>query len=123
MKFLADMGVALSTVQVLRDQGHDVVHVRGFGAPRMPDPEILRRARDDGRFVLTFDLDFGDLLAAGGDAGPSVVILRTSNQTPASVNPKLLQVLGQCSTDLDQGAIVVVEDARYRVRRLPVRSG
>ena len=42
----------------------------------MTDPEILRKARTEGRILLTHDLDFADLVAASGSALPSVVIFR-----------------------------------------------
>ena len=38
MKFLADMGVSMSTVQTLRDAGHDAVHLRDEGLHRLPVP-------------------------------------------------------------------------------------
>jgi predicted nuclease of predicted toxin-antitoxin system len=85
-----------------------------------PDAEILDKARDEGRTVIAFDLDFGDLFAAGGQAGPSVVILRLADQTPASVNPRLLAALSRCEAELTGGAVVIVEESRYRVRRLPI---
>jgi hypothetical protein len=44
------------------------------------------------------------------------------NQTPAAVTPCLLEVLDTCGDDLRIGALVVVEDHRYRVRRLPIQG-
>lgn len=120
MKFLADMGVAGSTVQALRARGDDAVHLREGGLGRLPDTAILEQARRQGRIVLTFDLDFGDLLAAGLYDHPSVIIFRLRNQTPASVTPRLLEILSERSQELEQGAVVIVEEARYRIRRLPI---
>ena len=59
MRFLADMGVSSRTVAWLRDNGHDAVHVRELGLQRASDAEILRKAAEDTRVVLTMDLDFG----------------------------------------------------------------
>lgn len=44
MKFLADMGVSMSTVRVLRQFGHDVTHLREEGLKRMEDPDIVSKA-------------------------------------------------------------------------------
>ena len=120
MKFLADMGVSMTTVYSLRQAGEAVVHLRDEGLHRLPDGEILEKAKREQRVVLTFDLDFGDLLAAGGNATPSVVLFRLRNQTPAAVTPKLFRVLGACRAELERGAIIIVEDERYRVRHLPI---
>ena len=57
------MGVANATVAALRELGHDVVHAREAGYQTLLDAEILAHARSQTRIVLTFDLDFGDLLA------------------------------------------------------------
>jgi len=122
VKLLADMGVSMTTVEALRGQGHDVTHLREEGLHRLPDGQILDKARREGRIVIAFDLDFGDLLAAGGHHAPSVVILRLANQTPTSVNPHLIEALAQCEADLAGGAVVILEESRYRVRRLPIKA-
>jgi predicted nuclease of predicted toxin-antitoxin system len=57
------MGVSITTVEALRATDHDAVHLREEGLIRLPDPEIITKAAGEGRVVLTFDLDFGDILA------------------------------------------------------------
>ena len=121
MKFLADMGVADHTVAALRAGGHDVVHAREIGLRSRPDSDILAEARSQSRIVVTFDLDFGDLLAAGGDALPSVLLLRTQNQRPSVVTPRVLDAVARFASELESGALIVVEDAEFRIRRLPLR--
>jgi predicted nuclease of predicted toxin-antitoxin system len=79
------------------------------------------KAVREGRIVLTFDLDFGDILAVSHNEAPSVIIFRLRNQTPAAVNPRLFRVISECEAELASGAIIIVEDEGYRVRRLPIR--
>jgi predicted nuclease of predicted toxin-antitoxin system len=121
VRFLADMGVSLTTVEALRATGHDAVHLRDEDLIRLPDAEIAAKAVAETRVVLTFDLDFGDILAAARSGAPSVVIFRLRNQTPAAVNPRLFRIIAECSAELASGAIVIVEDDGFRVRRLPIR--
>ena len=52
MKFLADMGVSMTTVSSLRQLGHDAVHLREQGLMRMEDPAIAAKARSQGRIVM-----------------------------------------------------------------------
>ena len=111
----------MSTVHALRDRGHDVVHARDENLHRAEDAQILEKAAREGRIVLTFDLDFGDLLAAALRTIPSVMIFRLHNQIPSSVSPRVLQVTSEAEADLSAGAVIIVEDARYRIRRLPIR--
>ena len=94
------MGVAEDTVEALRASGHDAVHARARGLHTRPDTEILAAARAEGRTVVTFDLDFGDLLAAAGESLPSVVLVRTQDQRPTAVTPKVLDVFERFGADL-----------------------
>jgi predicted nuclease of predicted toxin-antitoxin system len=76
MKFLADMGISPRVMAALRKQGHDAVHLQEQDLGRMPDHQILVKASEEGRILLTHDLDFGELLAASGGSLPSVIIFR-----------------------------------------------
>jgi len=120
MKFLADMGISNSAVKSLQQLGHDTVHLREAGMKRALDVDIVVKAKNEDRIVLTCDLDFGDILAASGDDKPSVIIFRLENETPANMNKRLAQVLKESSNALRDGAIVLVEESRHRVRFLPI---
>ncbi len=63
MKFLADMGVSPLTVKALSQQGYNAIHISEEGLFSLPDSLIMLKAKDEGRIILTFDLDFGELLA------------------------------------------------------------
>jgi hypothetical protein len=71
VKFLADMGVSLFTVAWLRSSGYDAIHLRDEGLQRLPDSEILIKARQEERVLLTMDLDFGMLLAMNKNQFPA----------------------------------------------------
>ena len=49
MRFLADMGVSLGVCDWLRQQGHDVVHLRDQGLQRLPNGEIFAKAANEDR--------------------------------------------------------------------------
>ena len=121
MKFLADMGLSQTTVTWLREHGHDVVHLRDLGMCRAGDNEIVDLARAQGRVVLTFDLDFGDIMAASRKRLPSVLIFRLYNGLPLAVNKRLDQVIQESYIALSAGALIIVEDARHGVRLLPIK--
>ena len=122
MRFLADMGVSQQVVEWLRANGHEAVHLRDQGLQCLPNGEIFRKASREQRIVLTFDLDFGEILAASGGQVVSVILFRLRNTRASFVSQRLEDVLNQSSVDLSQGAIVVVEDGRHRVRSLPIGS-
>lgn len=120
MKFLGDMGVSPLTVKKLTEAGHDAVHLSEQGLMRMSDRSIIAKAKQESRIILTFDLDFTDLLAASKDNLPNVIIFRLKKTLPTFVNSRLFTVLSECSENLKNGAIIIVEDYRYRVRHLPL---
>jgi predicted nuclease of predicted toxin-antitoxin system len=120
MKFLADMGISPRVVTALRKQGHDAYHLQEQGLGRLPDGEILARARAEGRVVLTHDLDFGELLAASGGALPSVIIFRLKDMRAENVSSHLFSVLHQQSEALNNGAVCSVTDKKVRIRALPI---
>ncbi len=120
MKFLADMGISLRTVSWLRSAGYDVVHLRDEGLQRLPDDQILVKARTEGRILLTVDLDFAQLLATSGDNLPSVILFRLGNENYNAINERLTEVLRECEADLEVGAIISVSNETFRVRRLPI---
>ena len=121
MKFLADMGISTKTVAHLREMGHDSVHLRDEQLQRADDAAVLQKAFSEGRVLLTHDLDFGDLMAAGKGRLPSVIVLRLRDMRPHQVNHYLDKVISDHGSHLEQGAIVSVTEKRIRVRRLPIR--
>lgn len=86
----------------------------------MPDGEILAKARGESRILLTHDLEFGELLAASGDALPSVIIFRLKDMRAANVSLHLLTIINRHSEVLTKGAVCSVTEKKVRVRMLPI---
>jgi len=120
VKFLADMGISQKTVEALREWGYEAKHLRELGMMRAPDIEIVQKARSEGRTILTCDLDFGEILALSQLPLPSIIIFRLSDYRPLVLNPLLMQVLLECEDTINRGALIVIEDHRYRIRRFPI---
>jgi len=120
MKFLADMGISPRVVVTLRQQGHDALHLQEQDLGHIPDPEILAKARAEGRILLTHDLDFGELLAASGGVLPSVVIFRLKDMRAPNVSFHLSSILEHQADALVKGAVVSVMERKARIRLLPI---
>lgn len=120
MKFLADMGISQSTVNWLRVKGYDAIHLRDERLHKINDKEIIEKALEENRIILTCDLDFADLMAASAGISPSVIIFRLENEKPENVDRRLEQVLDDSLGMLEKGAIISVEETRHRVRLLPI---
>ena len=122
MKFLADMGISHKTVAFLHGLGHDAVHLADQQLERSPDPDIVEKARHEGRIMLVHDLGFGELVAVSGATLPSVITFRLRNMHPDRVNGALQSVISQHGEALEQGAMISVTEGQIRVRRLPLNT-
>jgi predicted nuclease of predicted toxin-antitoxin system len=120
LKFLADMGVAGRVVEWLRANGHDAVQLREQGLERLPDSDIFKKAAEEQRIILTFDLDFGEIMALSSTRPICVIIFRLRNSRTPHVIARRQKVLDTSIADLVAGAVVVVEETRHRVRHLPL---
>ncbi len=55
------MGISPRTVNWLRSAGYDALHLVEEGLERLSDSEILVKARDEGRILLTEGIELGKL--------------------------------------------------------------
>jgi predicted nuclease of predicted toxin-antitoxin system len=122
MNFLADQDVYAKTIIFLRGLGHDVVAAAQLGLAQAEDTVLLRVARDQGRIFVTRDRDFGGLVFVQGH-GPGVTYLRISPSTLNAIHAELERVLTLYSEQELQGAFVVIEPGRHRIRRLAGGQG
>lgn len=118
---LADLNISPITVKALILEGWDVVRVTERLPARASDRTILNLAREEGRAIITQDLDFSTLLALSGQDRPSLVTLRMEDTAPEAVTRKLLEISPLLEEVLPEGVAVTVEDDSVRVRKLPVR--
>jgi len=121
MRLLLDNNLSPRLVEVLSAEGWDVVHVRPLGLQAATDKIVLQSARDDARILVSADTDFGALLAASHEPGPSVVLVRrVVGRRVDELAGLLIANLSQVEEDLRLGSIVVIGDDSLRVRRLPI---
>ena len=100
--------------------GYDANHLREEGLQRLSDPDIFRKASSERRVIPTFDLGFGEIASLSGDLKVSVIVFRLRNTRTSHVIERLSSALTEASEVLTTGGLIVVEDARHRVRRLPI---
>jgi predicted nuclease of predicted toxin-antitoxin system len=116
VKFLADECCDASLVQRLRGDNHDVVYavesMRGA-----TDADLLRRAFEEQRIVLTEGKDFGELVYRLRRPAHGVVLLRFAT-TQRALKISRLRSLLENQPERLVGAFVTLEPGTTRLRPL-----
>jgi predicted nuclease of predicted toxin-antitoxin system len=117
MRFLANENIAPTVIRKLRESGHDILSakesMRGCG-----DADVLARAVAEGRVLVTFDKDFGELAFRSRlPATCGVVLFRITPHGRQQDTNLVFQAL-QSRYDW-AGAFWTVTDQRIRRRPLP----
>ena len=117
MRLLADENFLGDAVASLRSHGNDVVWIR-TDHPGIGDEEVLAIAQREGRVVMTFDKDFGELaFRCRLTASSGVILFRISTPSPEAA-ARLVSAAVMSRTDWE-GHFSVVEDSRIRMTLLP----
>lgn len=120
MKILIDMNLSPLWVEELKKEGFDTLHWSSVGDIKAADIEIMSWAKENGYCVFTHDLDFSAILAASKASSPSVFQVRTQKILPNAIGDLVINNLRKFQAELESGALVTVNEAKGKVRILPI---
>jgi predicted nuclease of predicted toxin-antitoxin system len=112
--FIVDESSGTAVVAYLRSVGHNVLAVAET-MPQANDADILVRAVNEGRILVTNDKDFGDLVFRSGQAHQGVVLLRLHDESSATRVRVMTSLLQQHAHRLASHFTVATE-AGVRIR-------
>jgi predicted nuclease of predicted toxin-antitoxin system len=121
MKILIDMNLSPLWADFLSENGYKATHWSSIGHATAPDEQIFEFAIDHDWIILTSDLDFGTILAFTNEAKPSVFQVRMDYSMPHEIGVKVINCLRQFKTELQEGCLITLDNAKSRVRILPLR--
>lgn len=119
IKVLADENISPKVVVFLRSRGIDVLDAKEQSWFGKEDEELLEIAYKDQRFILTHDSDFGTLSIHEGKRYYGIIYIRVKYPHPRNVI-RVCEQLFKLKTELTPGTIIVVEEARLRIRKFDI---
>lgn len=121
-KFLIDNALSPTVASSLKERGYDAEHVRDHGEHDATDIEIFAWAARENRVIVSSDTDFGTLLALRNEPKPSVIIFRRDWHRPEAQIEAILNNLHQIEELLEEGAVIIFDRDKIRVRSLPLNG-
>ncbi len=120
MKFLLDMPVSPTLLEVLQAHQHIGVHAAHIGQQQAADVELLAIAQREDRVIITADLDFPRLLALSSERGPGIILFRGGNYSDQEMRELLDRVLREVPAEKLRQSVCVVDKKRVRITPLPL---
>ncbi|HRO38463.1 MAG TPA: DUF5615 family PIN-like protein [Flavobacteriales bacterium] len=115
MRFLANENFPDPSITLLRDDGHDVLSIRQQ-APGSPDPHVIAMAQAEGRIILTFDKDYGELIFKHAmESPPAVIFLRYRGRDPKAAARLIQAMLTEGTAVGERFTIVEGSGVRQRI--------
>ncbi|MFX0195947.1 MAG: DUF5615 family PIN-like protein [Candidatus Hodarchaeota archaeon] len=116
MRFKVYESAGTAVVEYLRSVGHDVSAVAET-VPQANDLNMLDRAANEKRILVTSDKDFGELIFRSAKAHHGVVLLRLHDESPANRVHVIKGIMEQYADRLESHFTVATESS-VRIRRI-----
>ena len=108
LKLFLDQMLRMDVAQTLRDEGHDVVRASEVGQARADDQQILQKAIDENRILVTLDEHFGDWVILPLSKHPGVIRLKVNPTTSNNIIKLLIPFLRIHSSEQFRNHLVIL---------------
>ena len=117
-RFLVDEDMPRSTAVVLRQAGHHAEDIRDVGLRGCSDQEVFNYAQSRRAILVTADKDFANVLRFPLGRHSGIIVVRVPDVLPTKrVNEELLRALTELEGQKLEGALIIVEVGRIRIKR------
>jgi predicted nuclease of predicted toxin-antitoxin system len=107
MKILVDENIPAATAAELREQGYDVLDIRGTSDQGIADPELWQKAVQEKRLLITTDKGFAE---HRDEQHYGLLIIRLKQPSSVKIHQRVLQALRRYAANQWPGLMVVVRD-------------
>ena len=121
VKLLANENFPAPAIRRLRAEGVDVLSVAEL-MPASSDVEVLAFARQEGRWIVTFDRDYGDMVIRHRMPPPPAILYLRQEAYPPEKSAELVLAM-MALHERVEGCLVVVTARNARYRRFVALSG
>ena len=116
MKFKTDENLPIEMASLLRSLGYDAMTVGDENLVGASDDTILARCREEGRVLMTLDLDFADVRAYPPQESRGLMVFRVRRQDKTYLVEMLRRVIPLLLQEALDGRLWIVEENRVRIR-------
>jgi predicted nuclease of predicted toxin-antitoxin system len=113
-KLYLDQMLRLDVAIALRNEGYDVLRSSEVGQSRADDRQILEKAIEENRILITLDEHFGDWVILPLSRHPGVIRLKVNPATSGNIINILLPFLSNHSFEDFGSQLVILSERRVK---------
>ncbi|HET90028.1 MAG TPA: hypothetical protein ENN99_04695 [Chloroflexi bacterium] len=116
MEFKIDENLPVEVADLLRQVGYDAATVLEQHLEGWSDSDIASMCQEEGRVLITLDLDFADIRAYPPAQFPGLIVLRLHKQDKFYVLEAIERLIPLLSSEPLERLLWIVEEMRLRIR-------
>lgn len=114
IRLYLDQMLQMHVANVLRQTGYDAIRASEEGQSRADDNQILKKAINDNRILVTLDEHFGDWVVLPLNRHPGVIRVKANPATANNILAILLPFLKRLSSDNIRNHLVILSSNREK---------
>jgi len=116
LKFKVDENMPAEVAAMLASAGHDASSVPHQQLSGKPDPDIATVCQQEGRAIVTLDLDFGDIRTYPPADYAGIIVLRLHQQDKLRILALIQRLLPLLEQEPLAGKLWIVDEFTLRMR-------
>jgi len=116
MKFKIDENLPVEIAELLRSAHHDAMTVMDQGLRGADDRHIIDVCLQEGRVLVTLDMDFADVHAYPPQQLPGLMVLRVRWQDKCHLIAVFRRVIPLIEQEPVERRLWIIEETRVRIR-------